>query len=141
MNCSRQTTAGRASGMALCGLLAIIGQAALLAQAPPAANGPTVLPQQPIPIFPAGPAHDYQVLGAVKGVVAKLKLIYAGRTDVQFSEASGKLLVVGPQSIHEEVSQWLATEGLLPPPTPSVLKPVVYTEPQTVQTQVWQFKN
>jgi type II secretion system protein D len=122
-------------------LLAIIGQTALLAQAPPVMSGSAVLPQQPVPIFPAGPAQDYQVLGAVKGVVAKLKLIYAGRTDVQFSEASGKLLVVGPEVIHQEVRQWLGSEGLLPPPTPPALKPVVYTEPQTVQTQVWPLKN
>ncbi|HEY2415109.1 MAG TPA: secretin N-terminal domain-containing protein [Pirellulaceae bacterium] len=141
MICRRRTPGSPANRIALSGLLAIIGQAALLAQAPPFASGPPVLRQQPIPIFPAGPAQDYQVLGAVKGVVAKLKLIYAGRTDVQFSEASGKLLVVGPESIHQEVSQWLASEGLLPPPTPPAIKPVIYTEPQTVQTQVWQFKN
>src|SRR5947207_15318891 len=121
MNGRLQTTDSRTSWIARVGLLAILSQGALLAQSPPVVIGPSALSQPAVPIFPAGPAQDYQVLGAVKGVVSKLKLMYAGRTDVQFSEASGRLLVVGPESIHQEVSQWLASEGLLPPPTPPAI--------------------
>jgi len=144
MNGTRRTSGslGRCDALAIISALAMLaGNAVAIGQSPPTSNGtPLPLPAA-VPIFPAGPAYDYQVLGAVKGVVSKLKQNYAGRTDVQFSEASGKLLVIGPDQVHQEVSQWLKNEGLLPPATPPTQKPVVYTEPQSVQTQTWHLKN
>src|SRR5262245_46166784 len=66
---------------------------------------------------PAAPMQAYQIVGAApKGVSGKLRDMYAGRADVHISDSTtGQIIVHGSPAVQQEISRWLAAEGLTPP--------------------------
>ncbi len=150
MNQTTQSFHGRIGWLAATGLLTGLAPALLLGQGPRAAQygpqPPAAARTTPAPASqatnPTTPPQVYPVIGAAKGVAAKLREIYANRADVKIVDSSGSVVVYGSPAVQEQVSQWLAGEGLLPPPVrPATHQTVSYSEPRNVQTQTWRLKN
>jgi type II secretion system protein D len=96
---------------------------------------------------PAAATHAHAIVGAnAKGVAAKLKQIYADRTDVQINDTvTGQVVVHGSPAVQQEIARWLAAEGLVAPPPaespPAPLQTVAYSEPQRAVTRTWPLRN
>jgi general secretion pathway protein D len=102
--------------------------------APPPLNSPSNLMQ----------VHSI-VGAAAKGVAGKLKDMYTGRSDVQvFATNAGHVVVNAPPVVQQEVSRWLADEGLVEPVAPAAAiapRPLSSQTPQQMVTQSWQLRN
>lgn len=148
MNKKTRKSRGQIGWLALAALLAAWAQAAsgqgtAAAQGQPGAvYGPLPPATAPITSLPPGPSQIYPVIGAAKGVAAKLREVYTNRPDVKVLDAAGSVVVYGSTAVQQEVGQWLAMEGLMPPTNPpQTLQTVAYSEPRTVVTNTWRLKN
>src|SRR5262245_55345094 len=114
MNIIPRTRRGNRGWAIVASLLASAALIPAQAQGPPvvrvAANSPAggaAATMQAYPIFGA----------AAKGVAAKLKEMYAGRTDAQFADTTaGHVVVIAPPAVQNEVAGWLGAQGLVAPP-------------------------
>ncbi len=158
MNQTTRSFRGRIGWLAATGLLTGLAPALLLApsllmgqapnaglygpQRPPARTAPAPMHTVSAAAQSADPPQVYPVIGAAKGVAAKLREIYANRADVKIVDSNASVVVYGSPAVQQQVSQWLAGEGLLPPPArPATHQTVSYSEPRNVQTQTWRLKN
>src|SRR5205814_9321926 len=95
----------------------------------------------------SSPMQVYSIVGAAaKGVAGKLKDMYAGRADVQvFATSAGHVVVNAPPGVQQEVSGWLAAEGLIDQVAPAAAamapRNIAPLTPQQIVTQSWQLRN
>jgi general secretion pathway protein D len=140
MNIIPRTLRGKRGWAIVACLLASAAAIPALGQGPPvvrtAANAPAgaaAATMQAYPIFGA----------AAKGVAAKLKELYAGRTDAQFADTTaGHVVVIAPPNVQNEVVSWLGAQGLVAPQAEVPPRPAqAPSQPQRVVTQSWQLHN
>lgn len=143
MKQNTRNTRRRLGWLALVGWLAFWAQTATIAQGPGGTvYGPLPPPVAPVTSLPAGPSQIFPVIGAARGVAAKLREVYANRPDIKILDAAGSVVVYGSIPAQQEVGQWLASEGLLPPAAPPAqLQTVSYSEPRSVVSNTWRLKN
>src|SRR6187200_3354052 len=115
MNDNTRNLRRRFGWLALARLVAGLSQAAAHAQVPPGAVYGPPLPPPAQSVAPAGPSQIFPIIGAAKGVAAKLREMYANRPDVKIMDASGSVVVYASPDVQQEVGRWLAAEGLTAP--------------------------
>lgn len=127
-------------------LIAICMLASVTASPVPAQTSFSEPARAPSAFAPATLQAHSIVGAAAKGVAAKLREIYAGRTDVQITDSNaGHVVVSASPSVQHEVAHWLAAEGLIatdPEVVPaSAQQAVGRSEPERAVTQSWQLRN